>query len=615
MFFTQVASKGYYGEEIVDEVRQKTDIVAVVSEYVKLKKTGRGYTGLCPFHEEKTPSFNVDPDKQFFYCFGCGVGGNVFTFLVKKNGMSFPEALRFLADRAGVRLPLTGRAGDDRLGKRNKRLREALGFSHAKYREQLASKRGEGARAYLQKRGVSQGTIERFQLGLAPDEWDFIATLVRRSGLDQADFEAAGLLAKRAGGGFYDRFRHRLMFPIWDSSGSIIGFGGRALGDDPAKYLNSPETPLFRKGKELYALNLAKQSIRTAGKVCLVEGYMDVVACFEHGIDFAVAGMGTALTKEQARTLLLLTHTVYLAYDQDEAGVRAVRRTIDVFREAGGRSSVVAFDGAKDPDDFLREKGSAQFLKCLDDALSDVAFIYEQARNTVDLSRVQNKLRLQEVMMPVLAFLESEFERAAYIEEISRDLGVRKESLYKDVELYKRRARRAQRYKKGESRDTTDYDNRPVSSPDEGFLGAVAIKEGSRADHGETDMVRRKAEEGVIRCLVEKPALFRSLSGILEEDDINDRTCRLAFSKLKNGPIGPDEDEDFLAWIARLCVRFGPVDRPERILKDCLKKLQEMRLAELRDHIAEAERQKDHEKLNEVLDDYRRLLKEVKSVG
>jgi DNA primase len=611
-----MAPKGFYEDSIIDEVRSKTDIVSLVSEYVKLRKAGRSYVGLCPFHEEKTPSFNVDPDKQFFYCFGCGTGGNVFTFLMKRDGLSFPEALRVLADRAGVRLPLSsGRAGDDKARKEADRLREVLLFAHTRYREQLQSRRGEAARAYLARRGLSPETIDNFQLGLAPDEWEFMATVAKRSGVNQSDLEKAGVLVARSDGRFYDRFRNRIMFPIWNSSGVLIGFGGRALGDDPAKYLNSPETPLFRKGKELYALNLAKPNIRAKDRVCLVEGYMDVVSCFQHGIDFAVAGMGTALTREQARALLLLTQNVYLVYDQDQAGKRAARRSIDVFRDLGGKSSVVTLDGAKDPDDFFRVKTQAEFNERLDAALLDVAFIYEEARRSVDPSSIEGKIRIQEVMVPILASLTSEFERSLYVEEISRDLGVGKESLDKDVELYKRSAQRDSRYKKDERRDTTGYDNQSQRGSGRDSLKLPAARAGFVGRDSEHDLVRRKAEEGVIRCLVENPGLFASLSGQLCEEYINDEYCRLAFSKLTEGSIDPEEDEDLLAWIAQLCLKFGPVKEPERILKDCLRRLQSIRLAELRDRIAKAEREKDEKTLEAIWSDYRRLLKEAKSVG
>ncbi len=344
--------KGFVEDDITREVRMRTDIVALISEYVRLRKTGKNYVGLCPFHEEKTASFTVDPDKQLFYCFGCGAGGNAFTFLMKREGLSFPEALEKLAQRAGVRLPSRSRyRGDESRRKENKRLLDALEFAQSKFRDMLYGSRGKDALKYLETRGLSREIIDKFGLGFAPDEWDFIASSAKRSGFHQGDFLKAGLLLERPSGGYYDRFRNRVTFPIYDSAGTLIGFGGRAIGDETPKYLNSPETPVFRKGRELYALSLAKPGIRRKDRVCVVEGYMDVIMSFQHGIDYTVAGMGTALSREQARALLLLTGEVYLVYDRDEAGKRATRRSIDVFREAGGRTRICLLYTSPSPRD------------------------------------------------------------------------------------------------------------------------------------------------------------------------------------------------------------------------------------------------------------------------
>ncbi len=603
---------GYYGDQ-AEEVRSKTDIVAVISEHVKLRKAGRSYVGLCPFHSEKTPSFSVDPDKQLFYCFGCNTGGNVFTFLMKRDGLTFQEALQILADRAGVRLaPPKGGRDYSSARKEKEKLVRVLLYAQARFRENLLSEKGKVAMNYLHKRGLSDEIIERFGLGLAFDDWEALAVSSRRAELDQKDMEKAGLVvARQGGGGFYDRFRNRIMFPIWDSIGTLIGFGGRALGDDPAKYLNSPETPLFHKGKELYALNLAKPGIRSNDRVCIVEGYMDVITAFQHGIDYTVAAMGTALTPLQARTLMLLTQQVYLVYDQDEAGKRAARRTIDVFREAGGRTSVVTYGEAKDPDEFLRTKGALGFVSRLEEALTDVQFIYEEARATEDVSKVEGKLRVKDIIVPVLASLESRFELSAYTEEFSRDLGVMKESLDKDVESYRRKARQGPRHKKSENRNTTGYDNQS----EQGLGSDSSPKAGVRPGDSEIPLIRRKAEEGVIRSLVEKPGLLDSMSKRITVMDLLDFQCRRAFERLQKGPLTPDDDEEVLAWLAELCIRFGPVDQPERILRDCVRKIKEFRLTELRDSIAKAEREKDQEMLAVVQTQYRRLLRELKSAG
>lgn len=605
----------YNGDNAVEDVRSRTDIVSLVSEYVKLRKAGKNYVGLCPFHEEKTGSFTVDPDKQLFYCFGCGTGGNAFTFLMKKEGLTFPEALERLAARAGIRLPPTRSAAyRDARNKEHKRLLDALALAQGKYREMLFGSKGASALKYLEGRGLSRETIDKFALGYAPDEWDFIALAAKRAGFDQADFDKAGLLLERPSGGFYDRFRNRVTFPIWDGGGTLIGFGGRALGDENPKYLNSPETPLFRKGRELYALNLAKPAVRQTGKVCVMEGYMDVVTSFQHGISYAVAGMGTALSREQARTLLLLSSQVYLVYDQDEAGRRASRRSIDVFREAGGRTRVVTFRGAKDPDDYLKANGAAAFEESLSQALPDIEFIYDEVRTANAGLGVEGKLRVKEAMVPILASLSSEFERYAYIEEFARDLTVSKESLDKDVETYRRKAEQALKYKQSENRDTTGYDNqgKPIPASASGETSEAA---GIKTSDIEISMVRRKAEEGVIRCLIENPGLLEKTAANLSSEDFADLSCRGVFEALKKGPMESIEDQKLLGYMAELCIRSGPAAYPERQLRDCLRKLRGERLHELRETIALAERRKDGSALSNALADYQRLLKQVKSTG
>jgi DNA primase len=605
---------GYYGDEVIEQVRSRVDIVALISGHVKLRKTGKNYVGLCPFHEEKTPSFSVDPDKQLFYCFGCGAGGNVFSFLMRKEGMTFPEAVRVLAERAGIRLPSPRARGEEEAAmKERRRLRAALEFAQKKYRETLSSSRGGEALKYLKGRGLTPEVIEKFGLGYAPDEWEFISLLGVGAGFERVDMSKAGLLIERQSGGYYDRFRQRITFPIWDSAGDIVGFGGRALGDEQPKYLNSPDTPLFRKGKELYALNLAKPSIRQQGTVCIMEGYMDVITSFQYGIDYTVGGMGTALSREQARSLLLLSQKVLLAYDQDEAGKRAAHRSIEVFRDAGGRTYVVTFKDAKDPDEYLRSRGKDAFGERLGQALPDVAFLYEEARRTHGTAGVDGKVRIKDAMLPVLASLESEFEQSAYIEEISRDLGVRKDSLTRDVVTYRRKTQGAPKHKKSENRDTSGYDNQPM--PEKRGNGRTGGQAGNPPSDGEVSVVRKKAEEGVIRCLIEDTGLSHWGKENLTPDDFADLRCREAYVALRRGPFGSIEDEKLLGWLAELCARFGPVGQPERILRDCLRKLKELRLAELRDRIAVMERERNEDALSEVRREYQSLLKQVKSVG
>ena len=279
------------------------------------------------------------------------------------------------------------------------------------------------------RQGLSREIIDLFQLGYAPAGWDFVTQGALKAGIDIRYLELSGLSVRSRRGTYYDRFRNRIMFPIWDTRGELIGFAGRALGDETPKYLNSPDTPVFHKSRELYALHLAKPSIRSKGRVCVMEGYMDVISMFQNGIDYVVAGMGTAFSVEQARALLLLSDDVVLAYDQDEAGKKAVRRCIDVFREAGGRSRVVTFEGAKDPDEFVQRYGGDKFEELIENASPDIRFIFEEAARSTDISTVEGKLQVKDIMIPVLAALDSEFEISVYTTELSRKLDVRKESL------------------------------------------------------------------------------------------------------------------------------------------------------------------------------------------
>ena len=603
-------SARYYSQEVIDEIRARTDIVSVVSEYVKLRKSGKNYVGLCPFHQEKTPSFTVDPEKQFFYCFGCGEGGNIFTFLMKMENMSFPDAVEKLAARAGVRLPEPTLSSSEK--KRKQELdgvRNVLSFAHEKYRQVLFSKQGAHALKYLEKRGVLRGTIDLFELGYAPAQWDFIVGQTGKAGISPDSLVKSGLVVEKEIGrggesktdlrlsNMYDRFRGRIMFPIWNSTGDLIGFAGRAVGNDEPKYLNSPDTPLFHKGKELYALNLAKTGIRNKGRVCVMEGYMDVISAFQNGIDYAVAGMGTAFSAQQARALLLLCEDVVLAYDQDDAGKRAVRRCIDVFREAGGRSRVAVFEGAKDPDEYVIKYGAEKFEGLVANAVTDIEFIYREAVRANDLSTIEGKLKVKDIIVPVLAELESDVEISAYVSEIARDLDVMKESLYKDVELYRRKARRAS------TKSSDSNASRPTSQNNL-----------PRNKSKEVNLARRRAEEGIIKVLVEKPELVNVAKMHLTGEDFSDEQCRLMFANCDDLLVWT-EDPEISNWVAQICAGFGPIDRPERVLADCIRRINEFRLAELRDEMRKAEEDGDQERLVAILYEYQKLLRQVKSTG
>jgi DNA primase len=370
-------------EDFIEEVRQRADIVEVISEYVVLKRAGKNYQGLCPFHSEKTPSFNVNPERQMFYCFGCHTGGNVFSFLMKRNNQTFLEALQDVARRVGLELPEKELSQEEqRKEKIHRRWLEIHEVSARYFHEMLCEKpEGDSARKYLAGRGVDQDTIHRFRLGYAPDSWDGLINEMAKQGIAPEELSEAGLSVKKDHGdgriSFYDRFRGRIIFTILDLHGKPIGFGGRVLDDSLPKYLNSPETSFFHKGRNLYGIQVASKGIREAGYSILLEGYMDVIAVQKAGILNALASLGTALTRDQARILKRYSSEVVIGYDSDNAGVQAALRAGEILINEGLKVRVLKLKDAKDPDEYLREHSKEDFLQEVKSSLSYVEFKYD----------------------------------------------------------------------------------------------------------------------------------------------------------------------------------------------------------------------------------------------
>ena len=352
-------------EEVIERVREHYDIVDVVGRYVQLKKSGRNYFGLCPFHSEKTPSFSVSPEKQIYYCFGCGEGGNVIKFIMEMEQLTFVEAVRRLAEEAAIPLPQVGTISDPEDGPR-KRMREALEWACRLYHHILLNTdQGRDAFRYLQERGVSMETIKEFRLGYAPSSGDILLRFLKRKGFSEKLQEEAGLISSSDSATlprrFFDRFRGRVMFPIHDSQGRVIAFGGRMLGEGHPKYLNSPETPLFHKGRQLFNFHRARRAIRRERQAILFEGYMDVIAAWQAGIQTGVASLGTSLSDDQARMIRLNAEHVTICYDADDAGQAAADRGLEVLKERGCLVKVAQMPPGMDPDDFLRKRGADAF--------------------------------------------------------------------------------------------------------------------------------------------------------------------------------------------------------------------------------------------------------------
>ncbi|MFA4885958.1 MAG: DNA primase [Desulfotomaculaceae bacterium] len=394
---------GLIPEEIIETVRLRSDIVEVVSRYVQLKKAGKNYTGLCPFHHEKTPSFTVAQDKQFFHCFGCKVGGNVFRFLMLKENLTFHEAVDVLAQRAGIAIPLSDSPAWQEKDLKREGLKKVNNLARDFFRQVLQQHTAAAAaRQYLAGRGLSPEMLERFQVGFALPGWNSLLDYLVRKGYQPQELVDAGLVVKNETGSYYDRFRNRVIFPIWDTLGQVVGFGGRVLDDSLPKYLNTSETSFFSKGRTLYGLHLARQSIREKGQVIIVEGYMDVITAHRHGVTNAVASLGTSLTSEHGKLLLNYSRDIIIAYDADTAGVAATIRGLDLLLELGCQVRVITIPDGKDPDDFLGKHGSGPWEELINRAHTLIEYKLQQAAARGNVSTVADKTEVMRQVFPGL---------------------------------------------------------------------------------------------------------------------------------------------------------------------------------------------------------------------
>ncbi len=444
-------------DDDISEVRERVDIIEVISSHVQLKKAGRVYKGLCPFHNEKTPSFVVDPDKQLYHCFGCGEGGNVYNFVMKMEHMDFPETVQNLAQRVGYTVKTRESPTDTKEIKSKKSRLYEINKRAVKFyqRQLLDSQKGEKARQYLKNRGYSDDTVVTFTLGYATDNWDELGKAALKQGCSKEDLAISGLSisSEKDPGSIYDRFRGRVIFPILDLQNRPIGFGGRVLGDETPKYLNSPETPIYHKGKVLYALNWAKQAISNESEAVIVEGYTDVISLFEHGIINVVATLGTALTADHLRLLVRYTKRIVLVFDADIAGEKAVERGMnlakDFYLSAEYRASlellerrhldlfVVSLPPGLDPADYVEKHGEDAFRRETSKAVPLVDFCIESVINSSNTETIPGKRRAAQRTMEIIAALPSEVAREDYLKKVAELLGITYESLFVDFRGYK----------------------------------------------------------------------------------------------------------------------------------------------------------------------------------
>ena len=422
----------YYSEDLIEEVRMKNDIVDVISGYVKLQKKGSSYFGLCPFHNEKSPSFSVSRQKQMYYCFGCGAGGNVFTFLMEYENYTFIEAVEYLAERSGVELPKAeySREAKERAGLKASLLEINKAAAQYFY-VQLKSEQGKAGYTYLRERRLSDETIRAFGLGYSNKYSDDLYRYLRSKGYPEEMIRQAGLISIDEKHGVYDKFWNRVMFPIMDVNSRVIGFGGRVMGDAKPKYLNSPETPIFDKSRNLYGLNRARSSRKPYFLLC--EGYMDVIAMHQAGFTNAVASLGTALTAGHASLIRRYVQEVYLTYDSDEAGTKAALRAVPILREAGISAKVIRMDPYKDPDEFIKNLGAEEFEQRIEGAKNGFMFTLEILEREYHMDSPEGKTAFfQEAARRLIGF-QDELERNNYIEAVAKAYRISEESLKKLV--------------------------------------------------------------------------------------------------------------------------------------------------------------------------------------
>ncbi len=548
----------FYSDDIVEEVRMRNDIVDVISGYVKLQRKGTSYFGLCPFHNEKSPSFSVSPGKQMYYCFGCGAGGNVFTFVMEYENFTFPEALKMLAERAGITLPEQEYSQEERKKRDLKTSVLEVNKMAAKYfYYQLRSEQGVKAMEYLRNRRLSDETMKKFGLGYAGHYSDALYRYLKKQGVSDQLLKESGLMQVNEKQGMYDKFWNRVMFPIMDVNNRVIGFGGRVMGDGKPKYLNSPETVIFDKSRNLYGLNLARTSKQKY--ILLCEGYMDVISMHQAGFTNAVASLGTSLTSQHASLLKRYTDEVILTYDSDEAGVRAALRAIPLLKEAGVTAKVLHMEPYKDPDEFIKALGTEAFQERID--LAENSFMFELAvmQKSYDMKDPESKTKFFQAVAGKIAGFELEIERENYIEAVTGRFQISFEGLRKMVmnELM-----------------------RGVPVP--------KIKERTQNRSDKKDDGIKVSQRLILTWLTEYPKLFATVSSYVRPEDFSDELYRevatMLYEQMERGELNPAritnhfQDPEQQRAVAQLFNTAVPLTDPkdqEKAISETIRKVME----------------------------------------
>lgn len=551
---------GYIPDETVEEILLKADIVQVISEHVLLKKRGKNYFGICPFHQENTPSFSVTPDKQIFYCFGCHAGGNVFRFLMLKEGLSYPEAIRQVATRVGVNILDHYNTNNTREEQERQRAYKIITVAAKYFMANLNAAKGIGAQKYLSDRKISTNMRDTFQIGYAPAGWDSLIKLFTAKGCRLSELDQLGLIVKnQRGTSYYDRFRNRIMLPIHDATGRIVGFGGRAIDNSIPKYLNTSETTLFNKRHLLYGLHLARAAIRDTGYVVVVEGYLDVVAAHQYGIKNVVATLGTALTREQVKLLQRYTDEIIIAYDADAAGQQAAIRGLDLIQQLGCRVKVLQIPVGQDPDDYIRTNGVDGWNHLVKSAYNLIDYKLKVAfKKGIPTAAVEKIAVLQEIL-PNLSNVGNPIEQEENIKRVASALNLSWETVVSELNRY-------QQGKKYPQRDK------------------IVKETNNTRDKHKTYSAFQQAEFLLLVIILTDFQYFSIAKREIKPEHIENEQLKGIYSLLFNSSdeqinpparLMPYLDEGGQSLLSRLLSQEIPGDNPVDILKDCIKIIQE----------------------------------------
>ncbi|MGA2261375.1 MAG: DNA primase [Acidobacteriota bacterium] len=587
-----------YSDSVLDEVRNSVNIVSLISEYLALKKRGQNHVARCPFHTEKTASFNVNEDKQIFRCFGCGVGGNIFTFIMKIEQLSFPEAVRFIAERYGIALPRPTVREDTDAGSDSDTMRKALEEAALFFHHALVDlEEGRSPLGYLHGRGVTRETMDRFKLGYSPSGGNALLAHLQKKGFPDVALEECGLIKRSEDGSrHYDAFRGRIMFPITDIRGRVIAFGGRALGDHQPKYLNSPESKLYNKSRNLYGLSYARGGIQKADYAILVEGYMDFIIPFQHGIENVVASLGTSLTPQQVKLLGRYTRGVIVSYDPDSAGLTATQRSLDLFLEEDFRVRVFRLPEGQDPDAFVRSAGAKEYLNRLRQAPPYLDFVLETAvQSQGGLGDPKSKIQVLNAVLPYLAKVPNAVERSDYVSLFARKLQIEDQQMLAEV-------KRAAQQKKTRLRDA------PLAS-----IGVMKF-----------------AEKRLLQCLLSHSALQPYILSLCSHEDFAGLATKKIFAALLDdsgrGAVATFESlhrrfagEAEQVMLAQLQMEEVPENFSRETAESFLGALRtiklELKKREILSKIAEAVEQKDDGMLNQLFAERAQVDRELVSLS